>query len=86
MTATGGGSLLLTDPDVDIVAWQFLSSRYADDTYANWPLDQRLEGYLRHRGMARVADDGDTHNVLLDRVMTHLRATPQVTRESMHAV
>jgi hypothetical protein len=38
----------------------------------NWPLEQRLEGFLRHRGMARVADDGDTCSVLLDRVMRYI--------------
>ena len=69
MTTASGDVLLLTDPDVDVLAYQFLDSDYAADAYINWPLERRLEGFLRHRGMARVADDGDTCSILLDRVM-----------------
>ena len=63
---------MLTDPDVDVLAYQFLGSDYAADAYINWPLEQRLEGFLRNRGMARVADDGDTCHILLDRVMSYI--------------
>lgn len=69
MTTAGGDALLWTDPDVDVLAYQFLDSDYAADAYINWPLERRLEGFLRSRGMTRVADDGDTCQILLDRVM-----------------
>jgi hypothetical protein len=72
MTTAAGDALLLTGPDVDVLAHHFLHSDYAADAYMNWPLEQRLEGFLRHRGMARVADDGDTCSVLLDRVMRYI--------------
>jgi hypothetical protein len=68
--------LLLTDPDVDVLAYQFLDSDYAADAYINWPLERRLEGFLRHRGMARIADDGDTCQILLDCVMGHINVVP----------
>ncbi len=71
MTTTRGNVLLLTDPDVDVLAHQFLHSDYAADRYMNWPLERRLEGFLRNRGMARVADDGDTWDILLHRVMSY---------------
>ena len=76
MTTARGDVLVLTDPDVDVLAYQFLHSDYAAAAYMNWPLERRLEGFLRHRGMARVADDGDTCHVLLDCVMRHINVVP----------
>ena len=72
MTTANGDVLLLTDPDVDVLAHQFLDSDYAADAYINWSLERRLEGFLRNRGMARVADDGDTCHILVDRVMSFI--------------
>ena len=72
MTTARGDALVLTDPDLDVLAHHFLHSDYAADAYMNWPLEQRLEGFLRNRGMARVADDGDMCQILLDRVMGHI--------------
>lgn len=71
MTAIGD-SLSLTDRDVDVLTCEFLNSQYAEDVYADWPLDRRLEGFLRHRDLARAVDDGDTYNVILKRVMAYI--------------
>jgi hypothetical protein len=76
MTTASGKVLLLTHRDVDVVACQFLDSDYAADAYINWPLERRLEGFLRNRGMARVADDGDTCDILRDRVMSYINVVP----------
>ncbi|BAX92957.1 hypothetical protein [Mycobacterium shigaense] len=72
MSATSSGSVLLTDADVDALAWHFMNSDYADDTYADWPLDRRLDGYLRRRGLHRIVEDGDAYDLLLDRVMCYI--------------
>lgn len=72
MAYTVGGSPLLTDADVDGLAFGFLHSPFADDTYADWSLDQRLDGYLRHQGLVRLAEDGDTYDLLLNRVMAYI--------------
>ena len=72
MTTASGDALLPTDADVEVLAYHFLHSDYAAEAYINWPLERRLEGFLRNRGMARVADDGDTCQILLDRVMSHI--------------
>lgn len=72
MTTASGDALLPTDADVDVLAYHFLHSDYAAKAYINWPLERRLEGFLRNRGMAGVADDGDTCQILLDRVMSHI--------------
>lgn len=74
MVPTTSGAPSLTDSDVDAVAFQFLHSTYADDIYADWPLDQRLDGFLRHLGLARVAEDGDAYDLILNRVMAYIGA------------
>ncbi|WP_407938704.1 hypothetical protein [Mycobacterium lacus] len=63
----------MTDPDADALAWQFLKSAYADNSmYRDWPLDRRLEGYLRRRGLVRLAEDGDAYDLILNRVMSYI--------------
>jgi len=65
----------LTDSDIDALACQFLNSAYADNnTYADWPLDRRLDGFLRRRGLVRLVDDGDAYDLVLNRVMAHIGA------------
>ena len=67
----GGNPPLLTDSDVDTLAWGFLHSRYVGTIYAGWSLDRRLDAFLRRRGLTRVADDGDLSNIVLDRIMAY---------------
>jgi len=74
MPSTVSGPPFLTDSDVDALAWQFMHSAYADDTYADWPLDRRLEGFLRRRGPGRLAEDGDAYDLILNRVMAYIGA------------
>ena len=69
MASPIGDPPLLTDSDVDALAWQFLNSAYADDTYADWPLDGRLDGFLRRHGLSGIAEDGDAFDLVIDRVM-----------------
>jgi hypothetical protein len=76
MAYTIGGPPLLTDSDVDALAWQFLHSGYADDTYADWPLDRRLEGFLHRQGLVRLVEDGDAYELILNRVMAHIGVRP----------
>ena len=74
MTSSVSGSPSLTDSEVDELASQFLHSPFADDIYADWSLDQRLDGFLRHRGLARLAEDGDAYDLILDSVMARIGA------------
>jgi hypothetical protein len=60
------------DTDVDCLARQFLESAYGGDEYVNWPLDRRLEGFLEHRGLGHLADNGDIFTLICDRVMTSI--------------
>ena len=72
MTAVGGNPLEVTDRDVDTLTWQFLNSDHPDGR-ADGPLNRRLDGFLRHRGLARLADIGD----IFDRVMTYISVLPR---------
>ena len=51
MAAPGDDRLVLTDSDVDALAWQFTHSVYAGAIYAAWPLDRRpaSSGIVQHR-------------------------------------
>jgi hypothetical protein len=66
--------LLLTDTDVDALAREFLGSRYLGPIYADWSPDRRLDTFLRRRGLARVADDGDLSMIVLERIMVRVSA------------
>jgi len=73
----GNPPLLLTDSDVDALAWEFLRSHYLGPIYASWSPDRRLDTFLRRRGLSRVADDGDLSNIVLDRIMAHVGIVPR---------
>lgn len=79
MSSLPSGPPMLTDGDVDTLAWQFLRSVYADDTYADWPLDRRLDGFLRREGLDRLVEDGDTYDLILDRVMAYIAARARLS-------
>lgn len=68
--------LVVAGTDVDGLARQFLGSAYGSDHYADWPLDRRLEGFLQHRGLAHLADNGDLFTNICDRVMTNISRQP----------
>ncbi|OJZ72840.1 hypothetical protein BRW65_15140 [Mycobacterium paraffinicum] len=72
MPSTTDGCPSITDADVDELAFEFLHSPYAGDTYVDWCLDQRLDGFLRHRGLVRLTQDGDAYGLLLNRVMAYM--------------
>lgn len=75
----------LTDLDVDALAWEFLRSRYARDTWPAWPLDQRLNGFLHESSLARLADNGDLFNILLERVMSYVSIASRSSRPGEQA-
>ena len=70
----------LTDSDVDSLASDFLESSYLGSIYADWSPDRRLDTFLRRRGLARVADDGDLSNHVLQRIMSHVSRASQLAR------
>ena len=74
MASPLSGPLLLTDSDVDALAWRFVHSSYAGKSYADWTLERRLDGFLRHQGLVRLIEDGDAYELVLSRVMAYIAA------------
>ncbi|WP_236591479.1 hypothetical protein [Mycobacterium heckeshornense] len=58
--------------ELEAMAWEFLRSKYCAAGYAGWPIDRRLDSYLRHCGLSNVADDGTICAALLERVMANI--------------
>jgi hypothetical protein len=73
MTAIDRTALHVTDRDVDALTMEFLTSDDAGDERVDSPLDQRLDRFLRDRGLGRLADSDDIRNILLHRAMTYIR-------------
>jgi hypothetical protein len=55
----------------DECALAFLGSEFAGALYLDWPIERRLEAYLRHAGLTRTVHTGDSFDDLLDRVMAN---------------
>ncbi|MCV7442111.1 hypothetical protein H7K33_07745 [Mycobacterium paraense] len=64
----------MTDTDVDALAREFMLSQYLGQIYADWSPDRRLDTFLRRRGLARVADDGDLSMTVMERIMARVSA------------
>lgn len=68
---TGPGS-----DDIDTLAWEFVTSPYGRTGYAGWPLDRRIHGFLKRRGLTGSVNDGDLTDSLVYRVMPLVSAYP----------
>lgn len=70
MTTTG--HVKLRKRDLDAIAWKFLGSEFSGKVYADWPIDRRVDAYLRHHELTNIVNDGGAYNVLLERVMANI--------------
>ncbi len=61
-----------TNEDLEAVACRFLRSEFASQIYCDWPLDRRIEAYLRHHEASTLLTDGHSYNLLLERVMANI--------------
>jgi hypothetical protein len=42
----------------DAIVWKFVGSEFAGQTYADWPIERRLDGYLLHHGWSTYSTTG----------------------------
>ena len=74
MPVTSTERPVATQSNLEDLAWQFLRSEFSGGTYAQWPIDRRLDVFLVHHGYRKLHDDGSAYDALLDRVMANHRA------------
>ncbi len=58
--------------ELDAIAWEFLCSPYTERTYWDWPLERRLDSYLRHQDRDDILNSGAAYATVVDRVMANL--------------
>ena len=69
---TPAGHIELTKRKLDTIAWSFLGSEFTKQIYANWPIDRRVDAYLRRQGLIDIVNDGGAYDALLERVMANI--------------
>jgi hypothetical protein len=65
---------------LDAIAWDFLGSEFAEQIHADWPMDRRVDAFLRHQGRDDLANDGAAYDALLQRVMANIGRAMRVGR------
>lgn len=70
----------VADDEIDGLAWQFLCSPFTRQDYWDWPLDRRIDAYLRHRQRPDILKDGAAYDSLLERVMANI---PRARRDGL---
>ena len=58
--------------ELDGLAWQFLCSPFTRGDYWDWPLERRVDAYLRHLGREDVLNDGAAYDALVEAVMANI--------------
>lgn len=66
--------------EIDGLAWQFLCSPFTRRDYWDWPLDRRIDAYLRHLKRLDILNDGAAYDVLIERVMANI---PRARRDGV---
>ena len=64
--------VVLTERELEALAWGFLGSEFAGLIYAGWTVERRIDAYLAHHGMGHVVNDGDAYQAVLQRVFANI--------------
>jgi hypothetical protein len=66
------GRIELDETQLEAVAWDFLNSEFTAKAYSIWPIDRRVDAYLRRRGLDNLVNDGAACDALIERVMANI--------------
>ncbi len=69
---TTAGHLELSKRKLDAIAWKFLGSEFTGKIYADWPIDRRVDAFLRRHELIDIVNNGGAYNALLERVMANI--------------
>lgn len=64
----------LSEVDLDAIAWGFLGSEFTSLSYANWPIERRVDAYLAHHDMTGLVNNGDAHAAVVQQVLANTGA------------
>jgi hypothetical protein len=64
---------VLTEQELEALAWGFLGSEFAGLVYADWTVERRIDAYLAHHGMSHVVNNGDAYQAVLQCVFANIR-------------
>lgn len=57
--------------EMDGIAWKFLCSPFTRRDYWDWPLERRIDAFLRRVKRLDILNDGAAYGALIDRVMAN---------------
>ena len=66
--------------EIDGIAWKFLCSPFTLRDYWDWPLERRIDAFLRHLKRLDILNDGAAYGALLERVMANF---PRARRDGI---
>ena len=66
------GPLKLSEQELEKLAWRFLRSEFTGQIYADWPIDRRIDAYLKRHGMHHVVNNGDAYNAVLQHILANV--------------
>jgi hypothetical protein len=66
--------------EIDGIAWKFLCSPFTRRDYWDWPLERRIDAFLRHLKRLDILNDGAAYDALIDRVMANF---PRARRDGV---
>jgi hypothetical protein len=68
----------LSSDKLAVIAWEFLGSEFAGQNYRDWPIDRRLDAYLRHEDSHHIVNDAAVYDALLRQVMESIAEAVRV--------
>ncbi len=66
--------------EIDGIAWKFLCSTFTQRDYWDWPLERRIDAFLRHLKRLDILNDGAAYDALINRVMANF---PRARRDGV---